>query len=215
MDEHPVDQGQQPPQRVDLAADLRAADDEHEGPRRIVQQAAELPQFAVQEQTAEGLVHPAADGRRRCVSPVRGAEGVVHVDLAQGRELGCQRRVVAFLSGMEPEVLAQADGAVAESGRGLEGYRADAVAGEADGVAEHPGQRPGHRAQAEFGVDPAAGPAPVGEQDDPGASIAEGADRRRRFAQPGRVQHPSVRHGDVEVDSYDDSPAAKVEGAVG
>ena len=87
----------------------------------IVEQPAELPQFAVQQQSAEGPIHPAADGSGRRVSAVRGAEGVVYVDLAQSRKLGSKRRIVALLAGVEAEVLAQADGAVAESGRGLPG----------------------------------------------------------------------------------------------
>ena len=214
-DEHAVDQRQQVEQRVDLAADLGAADDQHEGSRGIVEQPAELPQFAVQQQSAEGPIHLVADGRGRCVSAVRGAEGVVHVDFAQGRKLGCERRIVALLAGVEPEVLAQADGAVAKSGRGLPGGRPDAVRREGDSTVEYLCQRFGHRAQAELGVDPAAGPAAVGEQHHPGAGIAEGADRRRGFPQPGCVQHLPVRHGNVEVDPYGDSPAAEVDGTVG
>ena len=68
---------------------------------------------------------------------------------------------------MEPEVFAEAGFAVAESGRGLLGGRSDAVLREGDGAVENSRERLGHRAQGEPGIDRAAGPAAVRQQNDP------------------------------------------------
>ena len=188
--------------------------DQRERPRRVVQQPAELAQFAVQQQSAEGPFHQAADGGGRGVGAVGRAERVVHVDVAEGGQLGGECRVVRFLARVEAEVLAQENAAVGEGCGGVPGGRPDAVRGELDGPAEDGGKGLGHRPQAERRVGLAPQAAAVGQQDDAGARGAEGVDGGRRLPQTGRVEHVLAGHRHVEVDPDDDPAAAEHERAV-
>ena len=178
------------------------------------EQPTELPQFAVEQEPAEGFPDEAADGGGRGMGAVGGAEGVVDVDLAEGGQLGGEGRIVRFLAVVEAKVLAEQDAAVVECVGGVPDRRAHAVRGEGDGSAEDGGQGTGDRAQAEPRLDPAPRSAAVGQQDDAGAGVAESVERRLRFEQAGRVEHAVSGHRHVEVDADDDPPPAQGRGAV-
>ena len=58
--------------------------------------------------------HEFRDGVVGRVAAVRGGEGVVYIDVAEGRELFAQLGIVLFLAGIKPDVFKQGDVAVLE-----------------------------------------------------------------------------------------------------
>ena len=137
-----------------------------------------------------------------------GAEGVVDVDLGQGRELIGEGGIVLLLPGMEAEVLEQDDLAGVHVADQLLDLRADAVAGEADRLAEQRDQLLGHRQQGVARIALPLGAPEMGGEDHHGAGAGELADRRDRLPQPGRVDHLLVLgEGDVEIHPHEDALA--------
>ena len=90
----------------ELVGHLRAAEDGHERPRRVVADAQQDLDLLGQQPAGGG----GQRGRRADdggVGPVRGAEGVVHVAVEAGGQTGHERRVVALFTGVEAQVLGQ------------------------------------------------------------------------------------------------------------
>ena len=85
-DEQDVRPAREDAQRVDLARDLRAAEDRRERPLGL-EEARELADFLLEQQARALLLQPLRHADDRSVRAVRGAEGVVHVDVGQRREL--------------------------------------------------------------------------------------------------------------------------------
>ena len=96
--------GQQRLDQVDLAADLRPAEHRHEGPLGLVQRLAEVAQLALHEEAGDRRLQDPGDGLGARVSPMRGPEGVVDVQVAEGREPLGQRQIVLLLAGVEAGV---------------------------------------------------------------------------------------------------------------
>ena len=96
-DEHGVGEVEHVPDEADLVRDLEAAQDHDERPRRVAQQAAEDLELLRHEQAGHGgqVVRDALGGGVRAV---RRAEGVVHVDVAERRQLLGEAGVVAVSS---------------------------------------------------------------------------------------------------------------------
>ena len=105
-DQHRVGDGEHVPDEADLVGDLEAAQDHDERPRRVAQQAPEDLDLLGHEQAGDRrqVVRDALGGG---VRPVRRAERVVDVDLAERRELPRELRVVAGLLRVEAQVLEQ------------------------------------------------------------------------------------------------------------
>jgi hypothetical protein len=97
--------GKQGGDQVDLPADLGAAEHRDERALGPVQRVAQVAQLLLHQQAGHRrLEHP----RHRLgagVGPVRRAERVVHVEVAQRREAGPQLGVVGLLAGEEAGVL--------------------------------------------------------------------------------------------------------------
>ncbi len=142
---------------------------------------------------------------------VRGPEGVVHVELAEGGEPVGEGGVVLLLAGLEAEVLEQEHLPLAEvAGRPLR-LVPDDVVDEADVTAEMPGEDGDDRRERVPVVPPALGAAEVGTGDDLGAVLDEPPERGHRGAHPQVVGDVAVVvQGDVEVVADQDPPAADV-----
>ena len=107
-------------EHADLVGHLDAAGDHDERPLGRVQQAAERLELAPQQQPGSGR-QQVRDALGRGVRAVRGAEGVVDVDVGELREGGREGRVVGRLAGVEAQVLEQQHVAVAQFGHGVLG----------------------------------------------------------------------------------------------
>ena len=102
----------------DLVGDLGAAQNRHAWPRRIARRHAEILQFLLHQQSGGVHGHELDHAFGGGVRAMRGAEGVVDVDVAQRGEFFGEGRVVLFFLGMEAQVLQQQHFA----GRGLHGF---------------------------------------------------------------------------------------------
>ena len=158
---------------------------------------------------------------------MRGAEGVVDVDVAElaqrGAEGGDLVRVgpeagavlllhLALLLDVEAEILEEEDLAGLERGGGGLGRGADAVVGEGDGATQEALELGGDGTERELVDALAVGTAQVGHQDDAGAGLEDVAD-----AGQGRLDALGVGDGarllvlgDVEVDAHEDALAIEV-----
>ena len=158
---------------------------------------------------------------------MRGAEGVVDVDVAEPAQRGAEGGDLvgvrleagavllldlALLLDVEAEVLEQQDLAGLERGGGGLGDGADAILGEGDGAAQQALELGGDGAQRELVDALAVGTAEVRHQDDAGAGVQDVADARER-----RLDALGVRDGarllvlgDVEVDAHEDALAVEV-----
>jgi len=97
-------------QHVDLRGDLRTADDRDERPPRFAEQTAQRAQLLLHEETGvrgEELRHALGRG----VRAMRGAKGVVHVEIEAVGEPFRERGIVLLFFGMEAHVLEKHDAA--------------------------------------------------------------------------------------------------------
>ena len=115
-------------------------------------------------------------GRR--VGAMRGAEGVVDVDVAEGREPARERRIVRLLARLEAHVLEHPDVAVAQRRDHAPRAVADHVRGEPHVRAEQLAEPGGDRTEAGAVVDPPLGPAEMGDDDHARAARAQRLDGR-------------------------------------
>ena len=91
----------------DLVGDLRAAEHHHERPLRRLDDRAQRDHLALEQQPGHGRPQVLRDARRRRVRPVRRAERVVHVGVAERGELARQSGVVLRLAALPAGVLEQ------------------------------------------------------------------------------------------------------------
>ena len=146
---------------------------------------------------------------------MRGAERIVHIEVAQRGQLSGKGRIVFRFAGMESDVLQHHDVAVAHSlHRGLD-RRADAVVHVFDRPAHQGGQPVGERRRAIGIVHLAFRAAEVGHQDHTRAALDQVLKRRDGFSDSGVVDDSSVLDGDVEIDPHEDSLARNVHVADG
>jgi len=140
---------------------------------------------------------------------VGGAEGVVDVDVRQGGELRCERRVVRRLPGMETQVLEQQDLARSEgAGCGLD-LRSHTVPRRLHGPPEQLREPRRDRRHAQLFDDLALGAAEVRGEDD-GAPLAEQVlDGRQRGADACVVGHATALERYVEVDPHEHALAGE------
>ena len=89
-------------------------------------------ELLLHQEPGHGRPEMPRDALRRGVGPVRGGEGVVHVDVAEPRQRARERGIVRLLARVEAEVL-QEEHAARRQRRGLAlDGRADAVGGQRD-----------------------------------------------------------------------------------
>ncbi len=106
-DDERVDLVEQVVDDVDLAGDLGAADDGHEGLLGRFERLAEVGDFLFHQQAGDGGLEEMGDAFGGCVGAVRGAECVVDVDLGErGQRLG-EGRIVGFFFGVVAQVFEQ------------------------------------------------------------------------------------------------------------
>ena len=151
------------------------------------------------------------DPHGRGVRTVRRPERVVDVDVAVGRELLGELRVVLLLLRVEAEVLQEQDLAVAEALDRVLRAHAEGVAGHRDRLAHELAEALGHRPEPEAVADLAVRPAEVAGQDDPGALGLQVPDRGQRRPDARVVGDPAILERDVEVDADEDALARGVE----
>src|SRR5581483_9241350 len=123
---------------VDLVGDLRAAEDRDERALRIGDGVAEELEFLLDEEPDDArlALHRLRHAERAGVFAMRGAEGVVDVDVAELGDLLGEIRVVLLLFLVESEIFEQQDVAVLKTFGSAFDAGADAVIDEADRLAE-------------------------------------------------------------------------------
>ena len=173
------------------------------GRRGLLQHARERGHLALHE-VARVRRQQRRDARRGGVRPVRGAERVVHVRLAERGQLLAERRVVLLLALVEAQVLQHQHVAVAQR-RGLRlRVGPHGVGGEHDGPAQKLGQAQRGGAQRERLLEALAGrTAEVAHEDDARAVRRQALDGGQRRADARVVGHRAVFHRHVEVDAHE------------
>jgi hypothetical protein len=108
-DDQRVDLVEQVVDDVDLAGDLGAADDGDEGLLGSFEGFAEIGDFLFHQQAGDGGLEEVGDAFGGGVGAMRGAEGVVDVDLGQRGEGFGEGWIVGFFFGVVAQVLKQQD----------------------------------------------------------------------------------------------------------
>jgi hypothetical protein len=148
------------------------------------------------------------------VGAVGGAEGVVHIHVGQGCQLGGEAGIVLLLLGEEAHVLQQHHIALSHRGHLGLGVGADAAVGLHHGLAQQLAEAGGHGGEAHALIHLALGPAEVGGQDHLGALGGEVVDRGQGSADAGVVgDGAGVIERYVEVDPHQHALAAQLIGA--
>ncbi len=202
---------------VDLAGDLRAADDGDKRPVGFGQHLAEEVELLLHQQAGGGLRDVMRDAFGGGVGAVRAAEGVVDVDVAERRELLGEGWIVGLFFGVEAQVFQQQGLAGLKLARHLLRDFADAVGREGDilarleDVIEQEAQAGDQRPQAHGFDRLALGPAEVRAEDDLGL-VAQGVlDGGQRLADAGVVGDDAVLQRHVEVDANEHTLVREVE----
>ena len=210
-DEQGVDAGEQVADDLELARDLGAAEDADERPRRRLQERAEMLQLLRHQHPGGGIRHVAHHADRRRVGPVRGAEGVVDVGVARGRQGSRERGVVGLFAGVEAQVLEQHHAAGTGLGqRG--GHRlADRLGREDHRAAEQLRQARRDRPQRERGIRGPLRPAQMGADEKRRPPVEGKPQGREGGANAGVVADDAVAQGDVEVDAHEQPAPVEIE----
>ena len=203
-DEEGVDAAEQVLEHADLVGHLGAAHHGQVGAVHRPEQLSEELQLAQHEEAGALDRHVLDHARRRGVRAVRGAEGVVHVDLGVGGERAAEGVVVVLLAGVEAQVLQHRHLPVAQVGHHLARPVAHRLVGEDDVAAEQGGEARGGRLQRVRRVGIAVGTAQVRGEDHPRVVIDEVGDGGHRGGDARVVGH-AARGGErhVEVDAHE------------
>ena len=184
-DEQVVDLGQQRLDDLDLVADLGAAEHDHVGPGRVDLEPRKHLDLGG-HQRAGGMREPLRDVVHAGVLAVDRAEGVVDVEVGEGREAVRERAALGVVLGglgrLEADVLEQHDAAVTQLGDGLLGVGTDDVLREPHRTAEQLLEPAGHRLQGEPLLGDALGATQVRDDDDLRAPLGERPQQRQRGA---------------------------------
>ena len=146
---------------------------------------------------------------------MRGAERVVHVDVAKRSQLFRKLRIVLFLLRVKAQILQQQD----FTGRRFHGFHfgTDTIRRHLYGPAQQFFQTLGHRLQAHFRIGLAFRTAQMRGQDDAGPLLQRVADgRQRRFdALVARDLLAAGRQGNIKVHTNKDTLILQIEIADG
>ena len=141
--------------------------------------------------------------------PVRGAKGIVHIDLGQRGEVGGEDLVSLLLCLVEAEVFEEADAAFGQVADDLLGAIADALFGEDDFGVEELGEVDRDGLERELGV-VALGPSKVASEDDAGPLLTQVVDGGEGRGDAGVIGDDAILHRDVEVDPDEDDAAVDI-----
>ena len=201
-DDQGVDLVQQVVDDADLVGDLGAAQDRDKGTGGILQRLAhDVELLADQEAGDRGQVVGNALGGG--VRAVRGAKGVVDIDLRKGGQLLGELRIVLFLFLVEADVLQQNDVARLHRVDALLGVLADDVLGQDDLLIELLAQALRNGGQGILHVEFALGTAQVRAEDDGRIVVQEVLDGGQRRHDAGVVGDLRAVQGDVEVAAHE------------
>jgi hypothetical protein len=200
-DQQRVDFAEQVLDDFEFVRHLGAAENGDKRAIRIVERLAEIFHFVGHEKAGDRIrhvMHDAFGGRMRAM---RRAERVVHIHIAERRELLGKRRIVGFFFGVKAQVLEQNHAAGVGRDRLLSG-RAHTVTGEGHGSSEQFRQMIRDRLECELVIDLALGTAKVRGQNDR-RTLREGVGDGRQSATHTRVvaDHP-ILDRNVEVDAH-------------
>ena len=191
-DQQPVDAAEERLDQGQLVGDLGAPEDRDERARGGVEDPREGGELLLHQEPGHGRPEMPRDALRRGVGPVRGGEGVVHVDVAEPRQRPRERGIVRLLARVEAEVLQEEHAARRQRpGLALDG-RADAVGGQRDGLPEERPEAARHGGERELRLRPALGAAEV-RGDDHRARAPRPRVAERGQAPPGSARPRSPR----------------------
>ena len=208
-DRERVDARYERPQDVHLGAHLCSADDREEWLRRILEDPAEGFELLLEEQSGV-CRQDMRDALRRRVRAVRGAKGVVHVDVETLRELARERRIVFLLLRVEADVLEEDDPARRQRAHRLLHFRPDRIGKERDGAPEQLAEPLRDGRQRKLRI--ASGrPAEMRNETDRRAAFEQHADRGQRGADAGVVgDRARIVQRHVEVDAHEHALPARI-----
>ena len=198
---------------ADLAGDLGAAQDRHEGPHGVGHGAFQVLDFLAHEKAGPGRGEIFGDARDGGVVAVGGPEGVVDVDVGQRGQRLRELVVVLLLAEMEPEVLQQEHVTRLHPVHQHLGLRADAVLREEDFFAQQALEAARDRRQTQARVHFPVGAPQVGAQDHPRAFVHRVVDGREGASDAGIVRDMAAliqRHVEVRADDDALSPERQV-----
>ena len=187
---------------ADLVGDLRAAEYGDEGPGGIREHLVEGLDLFLKQEARDGRLEVFCHALRRGVRAVRRTECVVHVEVAERRELLGEGGVVLLLLLVEARVLQEKHVAVRELAAELLDLLADAVGRHLHGAPEELPQPLGRGREAELGLLLALRPAEVAHEDDLRAGVHEMPYRRQRGPDSRVVLDFAFRDRHVEVDAH-------------
>ena len=206
-DEQGVDARNEILDDLELVGHFRAAEHGDERPVGAIEHASEVLEFRGHEQARGRILHEPDDPFRRRMGAMRGAEGVVDVDVGERRELLREAGVVLLFLGMKPEILEEHDAIRACAVDRGRGRRPDRILREFDGTAEQLRQPFRDRPQRKFRVRLPLRPAEMRTQNHRGAAIERVPDRGDRGSDTGVVRDRAVSDRHVEVDAHQHAPA--------
>ena len=183
---------------TELVAHLRPAENRDEGPLWRGEQSTENLDLACQQPTRGRRQHERRSDDRR-VRPVRGAERVVDVDVAQLGQVRGERRIVRFLAGVEAQVLDQHHPAGLEGLRPAQRLEAGDLGRQRDSDAEQLAQAHRDRRERTLWIDLALRPTEVGAAHDLRATLSQVFDGRKRRGDAQVVLDAAVAQRNVEV----------------
>ncbi len=216
-DDHGVHFAQQTLNHLDLVGHLCAAQDRHERFLRRVEHPAQVFDLLLHEETGGGrqVLGHAAHGD---VLVLHGAEGVIHVEVAQSGQLAREPvgdlLVLLLFLRMEPQVLQQHDVPRLHLSHCALHLRSDAVLHHRNLLAEQLLQANRHRSKRILRIRLSLRPAQVRHQDQPPPAIEHVPDALQGGLDPRIVGHLArlLVQRDVEIHAHEDAFAGDVDG---
>ena len=191
---------------ADLSRHFRSAENGDKRPNGVFDGAFEVFDFFLEEEAGGRGGNEFGDADGGGMGPVCGAERVVDIDIAEGRQ-GFGEAVVVFLfARMESEIFKEQDVARLHLGDKPFHGRADAIRCKQNVFAHEPSQAFCYRGQTVFGIELSVRSAEVRTEDHLGAVVDGSIDGRQGRANAGVVGDlVRIVQRDVEVGSDDDA----------
>ena len=214
-DHHHVGQLQEPVDHADLVGYLRPADDRYERWRGMLEDAGQRAHLAFEQTsrcTRQQVCHAGGAG----VRTVRGAEGIVDIDVGELRQLAGKLQVVGGLSRLEAHILQEQDLAVSQLFGELARTPTHDLGCERHACTGELTQTLGHRRKRQVGLGPSLRASQVRDEHQTGAAGAQLSDRGQGLHDARVVGHRPCTlivcgHRHVEVHSHEYPLAMYVE----
>jgi len=195
----------------DLGRDLGAADNGRKGSLGDIDGTLEVVELLLEEETRNRGLQELADTLGGAVGAVSSAEGIIHVEIGVGSQLGRESGVILLLLGVEADILQESYITVVHLGQGGTNRDTDAVRDQGDGLAEELGEAGSDGSHRELGLVAALGSAKVGGEEDLGTLLDEVFDGGDGTSDAGVIGDLSLLvEGDVEVSANKNSLALQV-----